>query len=52
MDVYLEEVSKDFKVWQYGSMVVMDWLRIFRNVENLSKVYVLLRCECVFFKNW
>lgn len=54
MDAYLEEVSKDSKVWQHGSMVAMDWLRIFRNLENLSKVHVhvLLRCECVFFKNW
>lgn len=26
MDVCLEEVNKDFKVWQYGSMVVLDWL--------------------------
>lgn len=38
MDVCLEEVNKDLKVWQYGSMVVLDWLRIFRNLENQSKV--------------
>lgn len=25
-------------VWQHGSMVALDWLRIFRNLENLSKV--------------
>ena len=50
MDACLEEVNKDSKVWQHSSMVAMDWLRIFRNLENLSKV--LLRCECVFFKHW
>ena len=49
MDACLEEVNKDSKVWQHGCMVAMDWLRIFRNLENLSKV--LLQCECVFFKN-
>lgn len=38
MDACLEEVNKDSKVWQHGSMVAMDWLRIFRNLENLSKV--------------
>lgn len=38
MDACLEEVNKNSKVWQHGSMVVMDWLRIFRNLENLSKV--------------
>ena len=50
MDACLEEVNKDSKVWQHGSVVAMDWLRIFRNLENLSKV--LLQCECVFFKHW
>ena len=49
MDACLEEVNKDSKVWQHGSMVAMDWLRIFRNLENLSKV--LLQCKCVFFRN-
>ena len=39
MDACLEEVNKDSKVWQHGSMVALDWLRIFRNLENLSKVY-------------
>ena len=38
MDACLEEVNKDSKVWQHGSMVALDWLRIFRNLENLSKV--------------
>lgn len=38
MDAYLEEVNKVSKVWQHGSMVALDWLRIFRNLENLSKV--------------
>ena len=37
MDACLEEVNKDSKVWQHGSMVALDWLRIFRNLENLSK---------------
>lgn len=38
MDGCLEEVNKDSKVWQHGSMVALDWLRIFRNLGNLSKV--------------
>ena len=38
MDACLEEVNKDSKVWQHGSMVALDWLGIFRNLENLSKV--------------
>ena len=38
MDACLEEVNKDSKVWQHGSMVALDWLRIFRNLENLSEV--------------
>lgn len=38
MDACLEEVNKDSKVWQHGTMTVMDWLRIFRNLENLTKV--------------
>lgn len=42
MDACLEEVNKDSKVWQHGSMVALDWLRIFRNLENLSKVSALL----------
>lgn len=40
MDPCLEEVNKDSKVWQHGSMVALDWLRIFRNLENLSEVHV------------
>ena len=35
MDACLEEVTKDSKVWQHGSTVAMNWLRIFRNLENL-----------------
>ena len=38
MDACLEEVNKDSKVWQHGTMTAMDWLRIFRNLENLTKV--------------
>ena len=38
MDACLEEVNKDSKVWQHGRMVALDWLRIFRNLGNLSKV--------------
>ena len=38
MDACLEQVNKDSKVWQHGSMVAMDWFRIFSNLENLSKV--------------
>lgn len=38
MDACLEEVNKDSKVWQHGSMVALDWLRIFRNLESYSKV--------------
>lgn len=35
MDACLEEVNKDSKVWQHGSMVALDWLRIFRNLEKV-----------------
>lgn len=38
MDACLEEVNKDSKVLHHGSMVALDWLRIFRNLENLNKV--------------
>ena len=38
MDACFEEVNKDSKVWQHGSMVALDWLRIFSNLDNLSKV--------------
>ena len=38
MDDCLEEVNKDSKVWQHGTTTAMDWLRIFRNLENLMKV--------------
>ena len=38
MDACLEEVNKDSKVWNHGSMVALDWPRIFRNQENLSEV--------------
>lgn len=38
MDACLEEVNKDSKAWQHGTMLAMDWLRIFRNLENLTKV--------------
>ena len=40
MDACLEEVNKDSKVWQHGSTVAMNWLRIFRNLENLRYVTV------------
>ena len=38
MDACLEEVNKESKVWQHGRMVALHWLRIFRNLGNLSKV--------------
>lgn len=38
MDACVEEVNKDSKMWQHGKMVANDWLRIFRNLGNLSKV--------------
>lgn len=38
MDACLEKVNKDSKVWQHGSIVALNWLRIYRNLENLSKV--------------
>ncbi|CAH3115196.1 unnamed protein product [Porites lobata] len=38
MDACLGEVNKDSKVWQHGKMIALDWLRIFRNLGNLSKV--------------
>lgn len=41
MDACLEEVNKDSRVWKHGSMVALDWLHIFRNLGNLSKVCFL-----------
>lgn len=38
MDACLEEKNKESKVWQHGTMTALDWLRIFRNLGNLSKV--------------
>ena len=38
MDACLEEVNKESKTWQHGTMTANDWLRIFRNLENLSEV--------------
>lgn len=38
MDACLEEKNKESKVWQPGTMTALDWLRIFRNLGNLSKV--------------
>lgn len=50
MDACLEEKNKESKVWQHGTMTALDWLRIFRNLENLSKVcgivFVLLIAVC------
>ena len=38
MDANLEEVNKNSKVWQHGKMTALDWLRIFRNLGNLTGV--------------
>ena len=38
MDTCLEEVNKESKTWQHGTMTAMDYLRIFRNLENLTQV--------------
>lgn len=38
MDACLEEVNKESKTWQHDTMTANDWLRIFRNLENLSEV--------------
>lgn len=50
MDACLEEKNKESKVWQHGTMTALDWLRIFRNLGNLSKVckvlFVLLIDVC------
>ena len=48
MDACLEEVNKDSKVWQHGKMVALDWLRIFRNLGNLSKVCLPFLLACVY----
>lgn len=48
MDACLEEVNKDSKVWQHGKMVALDWLRIFRNLGNLSKVCLPFLLACTF----
>ena len=40
MDACLEEKNKESKVWQHGTLTVLDWLRIFRNLGNLTKVYI------------
>lgn len=46
MDACLEEVNKDSKVWQHGSMVALHWLRIFRNLGNLCKVFLPFLLIC------
>ena len=48
MDACLEEVNKDSKVWQHGKMVALDWLPIFRNLGNLSKVCLPFLLACVY----
>ena len=48
MDACLEEVNKDLKVWQHGKMVALDWLRIFRNLGNLSKVCLPFLLACTY----
>lgn len=48
MDACLEEVNKVSKVWQHGKMVALDWLRIFRNLGNLSKVCLPFLLACVY----
>ena len=48
MDACLEEVNKDSTVWQHGQMVALDWLPIFRNIRNLSKVCLPVLLACVY----
>lgn len=45
MDANLEEVNKESKVWQNGVMNALDWLRIFRNLGQLTKVSVNVLCS-------
>ena len=38
MDAQLEEVNKESKNWDHGSMSAKHWITIFRNHDNLLKV--------------
>ena len=38
LDAQLEEVNKDSKTWAVGAMTATEWLRIFRNHDNLAEV--------------
>ena len=38
MDAQLEEVNKESKNWDHGSMSAKNWISIFRNRDNLLKV--------------
>ena len=49
MDACLEEKNKESKVWQHGTMTALDWLRIFRNLGNLSNVQCMQTFVCFTF---
>jgi len=43
LDAQLEEVNKGSKAWDVGAMTASQWLRIFRNHDNLLEVCT---CDC------
>jgi len=41
LDAQLEEVNKSSKCWENGAMTAREWLTIFRNHDQLTKVFFL-----------
>ena len=39
LDAQLEEVNKASKCWENGAMTAREWLTIFRNHDELAKVF-------------
>ena len=42
LDAQLEEVNKSSKCWENGAMTAREWLTIFRNHNELTKVNFLM----------
>ena len=42
LDAQLEEVNKSSKCWENGAMTAREWLTIFRNHDELTKVNFLM----------
>ena len=39
LDAQLEEVNKASKCWENGAMTAKEWLTIFRNHDELAKIF-------------